>query len=75
MIIFAPAKLNIFLRVLGKKLDGYHYIRSGISFINLYDELTIKPSDRICIRYNGPFQPQSSTYNDCIILKLLNFWV
>lgn len=73
MIIFAPAKLNIFLRVLGKKLDGYHYIRSGISFINLYDELTIKTSDKICIHYKGPFQPQSSTYNNCIILKTLKF--
>ena len=39
MRIFAPAKLNIFLKVLGRRSDGYHIIRSGITFIDLYDEI------------------------------------
>ena len=36
MRIFAPAKLNIFLKVIGRRPDGYHIIRSGITFIDLY---------------------------------------
>ena len=41
-IILAPAKLNIFLKVLGKRNDGYHEIRSGITFINLFDKIENK---------------------------------
>ena len=70
--ILAPAKINIFIRVLGKRSDGYHAIRSGITFINLFDEVSIKLSDKMHISYSGYFQPKK-TYNDCIIKKTLNF--
>ena len=73
MRIFAPAKLNIFLKVLGRRLDGYHIIRSGITFIDLYDEIEINKSDKMRIRYAGPFKPKGDTYDDCIILKTLKF--
>ena len=73
MKIFAPAKLNIFLKVLGRRSDGYHIIRSGITFIDLYDEVEINISNKMCIRYKGPFKPKSDTYDDCIILKTLKF--
>ena len=73
MRIFAPAKLNIFLKVLGRRSDGYHIIRSGITFIDLYDEVEINISNKMCIRYKGPFRPKGDTYDDCIILKTLKF--
>lgn len=73
MKIFAPAKLNIFLKVLGRRLDGYHIIRSGITFIDLYDEVEIYISNKMCIRYKGPFRPKGDTYDNCIILKTLKF--
>ena len=38
----APAKLNLFLEVLGKRPDGYHEIRSIFHAINLCDEIVIK---------------------------------
>ncbi|OGP67211.1 MAG: 4-(cytidine 5'-diphospho)-2-C-methyl-D-erythritol kinase [Deltaproteobacteria bacterium RBG_16_44_11] len=40
---FAPAKINLFLRVLRKRADGYHDIFSLIQKISLYDELTFLP--------------------------------
>ena len=43
--ILAPAKLNIFLKVLNKRKDGYHSLRSGITFIDLFDKIEIKKSD------------------------------
>ena len=73
MKIFAPAKLNIFLKVLGRRSDGYHIIRSGITFINLYDEVEINISNKMCIRYIGPFRPKRNTYDNCIILKTLKY--
>ena len=39
----APAKINLFLRVLGKRADGYHDIVSLMQKITLYDELTFLP--------------------------------
>jgi 4-diphosphocytidyl-2-C-methyl-D-erythritol kinase len=45
MLWKAPAKINLFLRVLGKRADGYHDIASLMQKITLYDELTftLKP--------------------------------
>jgi len=38
----APAKLNISLRVYGKRPDGYHDIRSVMVPVTLYDEVTVE---------------------------------
>jgi len=43
MLWKAPAKINLFLRVLGKRADGYHDIVSLLQKITFYDELTFSP--------------------------------
>lgn len=40
--IFAPAKINLFLEVLGKRADGFHDIRTVISAIDIYDILELR---------------------------------
>lgn len=45
----SPAKLNLTLDILGKRPDGYHDIHSLITRINLYDSLTLQPTDRASI--------------------------
>lgn len=35
----APAKLNLFLHVVGRRLDGYHLLQTLFRFISLYDTL------------------------------------
>lgn len=40
----APAKLNLSLKVLPKRTDGFHNIESIFQKIRLYDELTVKRS-------------------------------
>jgi 4-diphosphocytidyl-2-C-methyl-D-erythritol kinase len=42
-----PAKINLFLRVLDKRSDGYHNLESLMQAIDLYDELTLEKSDEI----------------------------
>jgi 4-diphosphocytidyl-2-C-methyl-D-erythritol kinase len=35
----APAKLNLFLHILGRRADGYHELQSCFQFVDLCDEL------------------------------------
>jgi 4-diphosphocytidyl-2-C-methyl-D-erythritol kinase len=43
----APAKINWFLHVLGKRDDGYHDIVSLMQWIDLYDSLVIERADKV----------------------------
>jgi 4-diphosphocytidyl-2-C-methyl-D-erythritol kinase len=40
--VLAPAKVNLFLRVLGRRPDGYHEIDTLFQAIGLYDEIEVK---------------------------------
>ena len=72
VIIKAPAKLNLFLRIIGQKNNGYHIIRTGITFLDLYDEVNICLSDINNLSYSGPFKPASSIFENDIIVKVLH---
>ena len=37
----APAKINLFLHMTGKREDGYHLLRSLMQTVSLYDEITV----------------------------------
>ena len=41
----APAKVNLFLHVVGRRPDGYHLIQSAMQLIDLADLLTIAPRE------------------------------
>ncbi|MFZ6017792.1 MAG: 4-(cytidine 5'-diphospho)-2-C-methyl-D-erythritol kinase [Nitrospirota bacterium] len=47
LLLRAPAKINWFLTVLGKREDGYHDILSIMQCINLYDDLIFEHADTI----------------------------
>jgi 4-diphosphocytidyl-2-C-methyl-D-erythritol kinase len=38
----APAKLNLFLHIVGRRADGYHELQTCFQFIDLCDEITIE---------------------------------
>ena len=43
--VFAPAKLNLFLHVLGRRADGYHDLESLFVFLDIGDRLQFETSD------------------------------
>lgn len=60
--VLAPAKLNLFLEVLGKRADGYHEIESLMVAVDLYDRLSyaVDPSGAITLQCDDPALPCGS---------------
>src|ERR1043166_13372 len=49
----APAKLNLFLHVIGRRADGYHLLQTVFRFIDFGDSLSFRPrADGIITRVN-----------------------
>ena len=61
--IAAPAKINLFLKVLGKRPDGYHDIFSWFQALDLADRITLTITDdtAIVITTNSPEVPTDSS--------------
>lgn len=61
----APAKLNISLRVFGKRPDGYHDIRSVMVPVTLHDEVTVeKAPSGVAVEADDPAVPADGS-NSC----------
>ncbi len=45
MRVLAPAKINVFLRITGRRPDGYHLLDSLMVPISLYDEIDLEAWD------------------------------
>jgi len=70
----APAKLNLFLYINGRRNDGYHELQTLFQFIDLADELAIEPNltDSISITPAIPGVPLTDNiiYKAAIALKV-----
>lgn len=51
----AFAKVNLDLRVCGRRADGYHDLDSLVAFAGIGDHLTLKRADRLKLVIGGPF--------------------
>ena len=52
----APAKLNLFLHVVGRRRDGYHLLQTAFRFIDYGDELSFAVRADGAIRHTNPLQ-------------------
>ena len=51
----APAKINLFLHVVGRRADGYHELQTVFQFLDHGDTLFFRPrGDGVCHRESGP---------------------
>lgn len=65
----APAKVNLTLRVLGRRADGYHELDSLVAFAGVGDELSLTPGEPSEVQISGPFGAGLSTGADNLVLK------
>jgi 4-diphosphocytidyl-2-C-methyl-D-erythritol kinase len=65
----APAKVNLTLRVLGRRADGYHEIESLVAFATLRDRLSFTPGGGLTLTVGGPRAAQSGEQADNLVVK------
>ena len=65
----APAKVNLTLRVLGRRADGYHELESLVAFAGVGDALTFAPGDALTLTVSGPTAPAAGDSADNLVLK------
>jgi 4-diphosphocytidyl-2-C-methyl-D-erythritol kinase len=51
---FAPAKVNLYLHVTGRRADGYHLVDSLVAFADIGDRLTAEPAGSLSLAVDGP---------------------
>lgn len=51
----SPAKINLFLHILGRRADGYHELQSLVYFTEFGDHITIAESDQYRLNLSGPY--------------------
>src|SRR5690242_19112899 len=72
MQILAPAKINLSLRVLRRRSDGFHEIETFIAPISVCDEIKIKQrasKQKIAFRCDDPSVPKGE---DNIVVRATN---
>jgi 4-diphosphocytidyl-2-C-methyl-D-erythritol kinase len=65
----APAKVNLFLHVTGKRDDGYHLLDSLAVFGGVADRLGFAPSDTLDLTVTGPFAAALAAEPDNLVLR------
>lgn len=65
----APAKLNLYLHVVGRRADGYHLLDSLFAFTDYGDEVEAFPANGLSLKIVGPYAAKLSACGDNIVLK------
>jgi 4-diphosphocytidyl-2-C-methyl-D-erythritol kinase len=65
----APAKVNLTLRVLGQRSDGYHEIESLVAFAEFGDTLSFSPGGELALTMRGPNAADAGEDADNLVLK------
>lgn len=56
----APAKVNLFLRITGKRRDGYHSLETVFHTMGLADDITLSPAPRLKLATTGIPSPRGA---------------
>jgi 4-diphosphocytidyl-2-C-methyl-D-erythritol kinase len=66
---FAPAKVNLTLRVLGRRPDGYHLIESLVAFARIGDRLQLQAGKPLGLTVHGATRSEAGPLAENLVLK------
>ncbi|MGG5810062.1 4-(cytidine 5'-diphospho)-2-C-methyl-D-erythritol kinase [Falsiroseomonas sp. CW058] len=66
---FAAAKVNLYLRVTGRRADGYHLLDSLAVFAGVGDEVAAAPTDTLTLSVGGPEAGALAAEADNLVLR------
>ena len=69
LVARAPAKVNLTLRVLGRRADGYHELESLVVFADCGDRLTFTPGSALSLTLSGATASEAGADADNLVLK------
>jgi 4-diphosphocytidyl-2-C-methyl-D-erythritol kinase len=65
----ARAKLNLTLRIVGKRADGYHLLDSLVAFAEYGDHVTARRAANANFTLDGPFSAALASESDNLVLR------
>ncbi|MEX0590333.1 MAG: 4-(cytidine 5'-diphospho)-2-C-methyl-D-erythritol kinase, partial [Xanthobacteraceae bacterium] len=65
----APAKVNLTLRVLARRADGFHDLASLVTFAAIGDTLTLEPGAALDLAVEGPMAAAAGAKAENVVLK------
>jgi 4-diphosphocytidyl-2-C-methyl-D-erythritol kinase len=65
----APAKINLTLRVIARRADGYHEIESLVAFAGVADQLTLTLGRSLALVVRGPMAAACGDVADNLVLE------
>ena len=63
------AKVNLTLRVVARRSDGYHDIESVVAFADCADRLALTPGPELTLQMSGPLGQACGATSDNLVLK------
>lgn len=60
--LLAPAKVNLFLHITGRRENGFHELESLFVRTSFGDQVTVEAADRLSLHITGPFSDVLSQY-------------
>lgn len=63
------AKVNLSLRVVGRRADGYHDLESVVAFADCADRLTLEPGGELRLATTGPLAAACGETSDNLVFK------
>jgi 4-diphosphocytidyl-2-C-methyl-D-erythritol kinase len=64
------AKVNLSLRVIGRRTDGYHELESVVAFANCVDRLSLVPGASLNLTTTGPLAQACGEIAENLVLKV-----
>ena len=68
--ILAPAKINLTLRILGRRADGFHELESLVAFAPFGDGLSFWPGAPLDLKVSGPMAAGAGPLADNLVLRV-----